>query len=90
MNRETFERLLNGEEGGQKLGKLKDDNAFLGLQIIRKYLPTGGIEGADHDVIYSVGVEELIEAGITVEDAIELRDINWMIDADAECLACYV
>lgn len=67
-----------------------DDNAFLGLAIIRKYLPKSGIEGADHDIIYSVDVDEIIEAGITEDDAIALNKLNWMIDESGDGLACYV
>jgi hypothetical protein len=87
MERKVFEEIMGGN--GSVKDMSMDDNAFLGLQIIRKYCPTKGIQGADHDVIYSVGVDELIEAGITEEDAHNLRNLNWMIE-DGEILACFV
>ena len=86
MTPEEFETLMDSDYDSKYID---DDNAFVGLQIIRKYLPKSGIEGADHDVIYSASVEKLLEAGITKEDAIELRRLNWMIE-DGEYLACFV
>ena len=65
-------------------------NVFLGLKIITKYCPKDGIEGAAHDVIFSVTISEILEAGITEEDAIELRKLNWMIGEYDEGLACFV
>lgn len=91
MNEEEFRQIMKDDEkGGSALHKLDDDNAILGLMVIRKYLPKKGIEGAGHEVIYSVDVDEILEAGITKEDAEYLRDINWMIDSDCDCLACFV
>lgn len=63
-------------------------NVLMGLNIIVKYLPTKGIEATQHDIIYSVDVKEIVEAGITEEDTIKLSELNWMIDEDS--LACYV
>jgi hypothetical protein len=85
---EEFENIIDRDFDFKRLPN--DDNAFLGLQIIRKYLPTKGIEGADHDIIWSVDVDELCAAGITEEDVETLRDLNWMIDTEHGCLACYV
>ena len=86
MTYEEFEDIMRGDDD---LMNFDDENAFVGLQIIRKYLPKAGIEGADHDVIYSASVKKLFEAGITKEDAIELRRLNWMIE-DGEYLASFV
>ena len=86
MTFEEFEKIMEGDDD---LIHIDDDNAFVGLQIIRKYLPKSGIEGADHDVIYSASVEKLLKAGITEADTIELRRLNWMIK-DGEYLACFV
>ena len=85
MNRERFEEIMDGDS---KLGDYDDNTAFLGIQIIRKYLPKSGIEGAQHDIIYSVDCDKLIKAGLTEEDAIELCNLNWMISEDS--LACFV
>jgi len=65
-------------------------NACAGLDIIRKYLPKKGIEGAAHDVISSVYIDEIVKVGITKEDAVKLRSLNWMIDENGESLACFV
>jgi len=74
-------------------------NACQGLDIIRKYLPDKGIERAEswddwddsaHDIIYSVGISELVEAGITKEDVTKLRALNWILDRESEGLACFV
>jgi len=87
MNEERFIEIMENDD--YSLVDFDDDNAILGLLLIRKYIPKAGIEGASHDVIYSVGVEELIEAGITEEDAKKLRDLNWML-YERESLACFV
>lgn len=63
-------------------------SALLGLNLIAKYLPGSGIGGAEHDQIYACGVNELLVAGITEEDAIALRKLNWFIDEDS--LATFV
>ncbi len=84
----TLEKFQEIFEGDSCLEKYHDDNAILGLNIIRKYMPTKGIEGADHDIIYSVLVDEIIESGITEEDVRELRNLNWMIESHG--LACFV
>lgn len=65
-------------------------NVFLGLKIITKYLPKQGIEGASHDVIFSATLHDITEAGITEEDAIALRKLNWMVDETHTGLACFV
>lgn len=68
------------------------DNAIQGLAIIAKYINTSEndiICGADHDILYSVDVDVVIEAGITEEDATALRNLNWHIE-DGEYLACFV
>ena len=70
----------------------KGDNAFKGLKIIEKYMSSDEhdlIAGANHDIIYSVNVEEIVVAGITEEDTIALRSLNWMLEDDSY-LACYV
>ena len=85
MTEERFIEILKGDSSGVGEGC----NALAGLKIIAKYLPKRGVEGADHDVIYSVGVREIVEAGITEEDAEKLRELNWMVE-QSEWLACYV
>jgi hypothetical protein len=86
MNEERFREIMENQDYDFECD---DDNAVLGLLLIRKYIPKAGIEGASHDIIYSVGIEELIEAGITEEDVIQLRNWNWMLYYE-ESLACFV
>jgi hypothetical protein len=80
-----FKEIMKGESN---ISDIDDCNVFLGLQIIRKYIPKAGVEGAEHDIIYSAVIYDLIEAGITREDAEELCRLNWFIDEDT--MACYV
>ena len=90
ISEEDFEKIFDDENAfdSKYFSEFKGDNALAGLKIIEKYLPLSGIEGAEHDIIYAAPFEELIEAGITKEDAIELRKLNWMIED--ECMACFV
>lgn len=68
--------------------KWDGDNALKGLLILNKYFDNVLI-AAEHDKIYSVGVEQAIEKGITENDIIELAKLNWMLE-DGECFACFV
>ena len=86
-----IERFLEIMSSDGIVTKLSEEgcNAMKGLTIIQKYIHDSGIAGAGHDVIWSVNVEELITAGITEEDTIELRAQNWMTEGD-EYMACFV
>jgi len=87
----TLERVLEifKEDSGWNFPR---NNAMIGLQLISKYLPLeeASIRGADHDIIYSVFPEKLLVAGLTEEDAMKLRELNWMIEDESGALACYV
>lgn len=86
MTRERMEEIFAEDI----LVKWYGDNAYQGLQILAKYTKHL-ITGADHDIIYSEDIENLIKAGITEEDCIKLRGLNWIIDSEwSGCLACYV
>ena len=87
INLEDFEKIMK-DDITETVFLMDKDNALMGLKIIEKYLPQSGIEGAQHDIIYSVEAEELAKAGITIEDSRKLRELNWMIEEG--CLACYV
>lgn len=89
LTEERFTEIMKDEEIKTVFPENKD-NALCGLNLIAKYIPNRGVEGAGHDIIYSVDIDEIVEAGITEEDAIQLRTWNWMIDDDACCLACFV
>ena len=73
------EIMSDDDIGGSKLHE-DGDNALKGLLIIDKYMPGVGITWADRGVIYSADVDDLINAGISEDDAVELRSQNWMIE----------
>lgn len=86
MNREELRNILDSDD----IDTWDGDNALLGLKVISNYFP-GKIVlcGADHDIIYSVSADELIDAGLTDEHAQELSNLNWMV-YDDYYIACYV
>ena len=80
MTYEEFEEIM---ESDFSYNKTNDCRIFLGLCIIREFLPTAGIEAASHDIVFSVGIDELLKAGITKEKAGDLHRLGWMIDEDS-------
>jgi hypothetical protein len=76
MNRETFEKIFNGDY----CHILMKDRIFQGLEIIRKYIPYADIERAEYDQVWSVNCDELIEAGIAEMHVKNLCDLEWFID----------
>jgi len=78
MTEERFIELMESETEYDRT--FEGCRILAGLVIITKYLPKIGIEAVEHDIIYSAGIEELIEAGITEEEVITLRKLNWMIN----------
>lgn len=88
MDREEIEKIFD-----EKKSKWDGDNAFQGLLIISKYFDVTKkniLGAAEHDIIYSVDIDDILEAGITKEDAESLAKLNWMIDSEFSCLACFV
>ncbi len=83
MDREQLEKIFEEVDS-----KWEGDNAFKGLQILSKYTDNL-ITGASHDIIYSEDIDKIVDK-ITEEDAIALAKLNWMINDESECLACYV
>lgn len=83
MEREELIKIFKADSG-----KWEGDNAFQGLKILSKYTHNL-IHGADHDVIWSESIDVLLENGLTREDAIKLREINWMIEENTY-MACFV
>ena len=81
----TLERLEEIFEETQS--KWEGDNAFQGLQILAKYTEKNVIGAAEHDIIYSINAEDIIET-LSEEDAIKLAMLNWMLED--EYFACYV
>ncbi len=89
MTADRFREIMNDEEI-ETIFPEKENNFFRGIKIIGKYLPKDCIAGADHDVVFSADVNDIVKAGITEGEALELRKINWHLDNDADCLACFV
>ncbi len=84
MTREELDQIFEDKDA-----EWSGDNAWHGLQIIAKYTDFL-LHGANHDVIYSIGVDEVLELGLTKEDAEQLALLNWTIDDDCGCFACFV
>jgi len=82
MTCEEFEKII-GNEDYDKIMNNQGDSVLIGLNVIARYLPKSGVEAAEHDQIWACGVDELLEAGLTEEDAIVLSEQNWMIDEDS-------
>ena len=89
MTYDEFIEIFDDEEiSGSLLSGLDGDNAMIGLNLIAKYIKGRVLQSAEHDVIYSATVEELVEAGITKDDAEYLSRINWAIEDGS--LICFV
>ena len=88
MTVEKFEKIMADDDIGGKLLSEEGCNVVKGILIIQKYLPKSGICGAGHDIVYSVDIDDIVNAGITEEDAIYLRKLNWNIVEYN--LACFV
>ena len=77
MNEEQFNAIFDDD----KFAVTEGDDALNGLQIIAKYFPNKTVlQGAAHDIIYSANVWEIVEAGITEEDTLELRRLGWHLE----------
>ncbi len=88
MTPEKFTEMLNDDD---KKTDWEGDNTYQGLMIIAKYFDPAEktiLQAASHDQIWSVGVDEICEAGLTDEDAASLVKLNWM--EEDGCLSCFV
>lgn len=81
INRDEFIDILSDPNDEIKV-EWNGCNITQGLLIIQKYIPSKGIEGAGKDI------DDLVDAGITKEDSIKLRKLNWMVE-NYEYLACF-
>ena len=84
-----FEDIMNKDDFTYKW---TGDKALKGLLVISKYISMEEnrlIEGAGSDMIYSVDIDRIINAGITKEDTTELNNLGWFIE-DSKYLAHYV
>lgn len=85
MNYDQVEKIFQDENIKQDM----PSSVFLGLELLRKYIPNADIASAAHDIVYSsINVEQACNAGISKDDVIKLRKMNWMIDQN--CFASFV
>lgn len=82
MTEERFIELISAD---YPFENVKDGHCstFEGLKIIDKYCAPFGIEGADHDIVYSVDVDQIAKTEITEEEVIKLAKLGWFIYDDA-------
>lgn len=86
MNREELYKIFENEDA-----EWEGDNALEGLNILSKYFSGQTVlQAAEHDIIYSVSIDDALDAGLTENDAKRLSIINWMLDDDNDCFACFV
>ena len=88
ITKENFEEIFEITESNSE-----GDKCFQGLLIISKYInPKKNkiIFYGEKDMIYSVDVNLIIDAGITEEDAILLASLNWGICDESDSLYCFV
>lgn len=86
---EDIENYLSGEIDIQ-VDITNVDEVLTGLNIIRKYFePSKCVAiAAANETMYSVSPDEIVEAGLTIEDLAKLASLNWMISDDS--LAVFV
>lgn len=80
MNIKMFEGIF--EEDDVSFSERENgDDVLKGLKILEKYFPNKMLlEGASHDIVYSKYVEQIVDAGITEDDARELLRLGWHIE----------
>ena len=79
MTVDELEKIMNEEYDCEPT---KKNEILAGLNIMVKYLPETGIICAQHDEVWSASIEDLLDAGLTEDDAIQLRKLGWRIDCD--------
>lgn len=86
-----LERFIQIFEETERISRLdsSEDQVLTGLNIIAKYCNKPVINAAEHDIIYSVDVDDIIET-ITEEDATKLRQLGFGIDSEFDCLYHFV
>jgi len=78
LNEEQFVEIINDKKAYDREDYKGKNGILIGLQIVEKYLPNDGIE-ADHDIVFSADVKDLIKAGITIEDVESLNHHGWFV-----------
>ena len=79
MKQEEFEKIFQ-----ETIAVEQTNGFFKGLQIIYKYIKDRKdiITGSEHDVVYSVDVDDLLNDDISIEDTIELAKLGWLVDVE--------
>lgn len=80
MTREEFDELMEETDSDDI-----DNGALRGLNILQKYADEKEdvVSGVSHDQLWSLGVDEVLEKGLTKEDAVALRKLGWFESEDA-------
>ena len=82
----TEEEIYKIFDEDSDYGMAEHFSVYDGLTILRKYKPHADVDGADHDIVYIDGsIDKYLELGLTKEDAIILRQNNWMIRDNYFC-----
>jgi hypothetical protein len=89
MNRERLIEIMSNDDGDISAMRACKCTATEGLNILSKYTDKSVLTGANHDVIFSIDIDDALEAGLTEVEAIRLREINWMLE-DEDFFACFV
>ena len=63
------------------------DSILEGLQILSKYSNNSTLKATEHEILYSISPQESIDNGITEEDVVQLKGLNWMLHEEA--FACF-
>lgn len=94
MKKITLERIEELFGDGRVDSEYEGDNFLQGIEILKKYFDISKediVRCASHDTIWTPDAEELIERGLTEEDAIKLVKLNWVYDEDDEGgFCCFV
>lgn len=88
LTQERIREIFNEQEDKPYV-RSNEDRMLPGLVILSKYTKDV-IQAAEHDIIYSMDIEDAIERGITEEEVIKLAESNWMVDEDNGCFAHFV
>lgn len=89
MNIDELKQIMADDDiGGADLMKVKC-NAYEGLKILNKYTKKPLVRHAEYKIIYSISLIDAISTGMTRDDAIKLRRLNWMSDQNGH-FACFI
>lgn len=94
ITREQLEDYL-GNEATKDIPALqkKRDNDFTAIQLLRERIPYkvchSIIQGAEHDVVYLVNIDECLKY-LSEKDLVTLAECNVFLDEDLDSLGLFV